>query len=147
MNLDFFGKLVTGILCFYFIGSGIIAAIGLDAKLSRIGLQAINADGKIAFLLIYSGLMIGIGVAMALIFYFSGSWSQPLVLAVTILISFITFRIIGSIIVGYVSKTQLGYMFTEFIEVTVVLLLLIKSSSLKKRHRQPNSRYAHQFQQ
>lgn len=73
MNLDLFGKLVTGILCAYFIGSGVIAAIGLDAKLSRIGLQAINADGKIAFLLIYSSLMVGIGVAMALLFYFSNS--------------------------------------------------------------------------
>ena len=133
MNLDFFGKLVTGILCAYFIGSGVIAAIGLDAKLSRIGLQAINADGKIAFLLIYSSLMVGIGVAMALLFYFSNSWSQPLVLAGTILISFIAFRIIGSIIVGYVSKTQLGYMFTEFIEVAIVLTLLIKSNSLTKK--------------
>lgn len=133
MNLDVFGKLVTGALCLYFIGSGVIAAIGLDAKLVRIGLQAIDTDGKIAFLLIYSSLMVGIGVAMALMFYFSSSWSQPLVLAGTILISFIAFRIIGSIIVGYVSKTQLGYMFTELIEVTIVLTLLIKSNSLTRK--------------
>jgi len=76
--------------------------------------------------------MVGIGAAMILLFYFSNSWEQPLVLAGTILISFVIFRVIGSFMVGYISNTQLAYIGTELIEFTFVVVLLIKAGRLTK---------------
>ena len=69
MNSNLIGKVVVWALAFYFIISGLLAAFDVDAKLIRIGLSAVNGDGKIAFILIYTSMMVGIGVAMLFMLY------------------------------------------------------------------------------
>ena len=98
----------------------------VSAKLKRIDLNAINSDGEIAFILIYTGLMTGISIASLLLQYFSGTWIYSALLTTIIIGSFIVFRIVGSIMVGFLSPTQTKFLVFEFIEVTTGVLLMIK---------------------
>ena len=99
MRIDYLGKIYTSIMSVYFIVSGFNALMNIDSKLARIGLSAIDLDGKVAFILIYCSLMVGIGVAIALIFYLSKTWIYSALLAVTIISSFVCFRLVGSLMV------------------------------------------------
>lgn len=112
----------------YFIISGLNALLDIDSKLTRIGLTANDLDGKIAFILIYCSLMVGIGVAIALIAYFSKSWFYSALLATTIICSFIAFRLVGSMMIGMITNVQLSYILLEIVEVGVGILLLTKSN-------------------
>lgn len=127
MKFDLLAKVIAGLLSIYFIASGLDAVLNIDAKLERIGLSAVSEDGKIAFILIYSGLMSGIGVAMAALGLFFRSATPPLILAATILLSFIVFRLLGSAMLGSLSGTQLGYIATELLELAIVLFALYKT--------------------
>ena len=120
------GYLFTNLMALYFLVSGFSVLFDVPAKLKRIDLNAINSDGEIAFILIYTGLMTGIGIAILLLQYFSGTWIYSALLATIIIGSFIVFRIVGSIMVGFLSPTQTNFLAFEFIEVTVGVLLLVK---------------------
>lgn len=52
----------------YFVVSGFNVLLDIDAKLLRIGLSANDLDGRLAFILIYCSLMVGVGVAISLLF-------------------------------------------------------------------------------
>ncbi|MBV1919914.1 MAG: hypothetical protein KUG73_04475 [Pseudomonadales bacterium] len=132
MNIDLVGKGLVCVLSAYFVISGSLAVLDIDAKLARIGLSAINDDGKVAFILIYTSLMVGIGAAMGLMYFLFKSWKPPLVLAGTIILSFIVFRVVGSIMVGELSSTQLGFLATETIELTIISIVLLRSYSVSK---------------
>ncbi len=116
----------TNIMALYFLISGLSVLFDVPAKLKRIDLSAINSDGEIAFILIYTGLMTGIGVANLLLQYFSGTWVYSVLLTTIIIGMFIIFRIVGSVMVGFLSPTQTGFLAFEFIEVTAGVLLLVK---------------------
>ena len=118
----------------YFIISGFNALLDIDSKLARIGLSAIDLDGKIAFILIYCSLMVGIGVAISLMFYISKTWIYSAILAVTIITSFVCFRLIGAVIVGEISSMQISFIAVELIEAAVGLILIIKSRQLNSVH-------------
>ena len=133
MNVNIFGKIYIGIMSIYFTVSGFNALLDIDSKLTRIGLNAINLDGKIAFILIYCSLMIGIGMAIALIFYFSKRWVYSALLAIVIIISFICFRLIGSYLVGGISDTQISFLFIEIVEAAIGIVLLQKSGKLSEK--------------
>ena len=133
MRVDFFGKIYIGIMTVYFIVSGFNALLNIDAKLARIGLSAIDFDGKIAFILIYCSLMIGIGVTIALLYYFSKTWIYSALLATIIIISFIVFRVVGSYLVGTFSGTQITFLLAEIIEASIGLFLLYKSGGLCRK--------------
>ena len=115
----------------YFIVSGFNALLDIDAKLARIGLSALDLDGKIAFILIYCSLMIGIGITIALLFLFSKNWFHSAVLASTIIISFICFRLIGSYLVGDFSSTQVSFIIVEIIEASIGITLLYRAGRIK----------------
>ena len=132
MKIDLLGKFYIGAMSIYFIVSGFNALLDIDAKLARIGLTAIDADGKIAFILIYCSLMIGIGITIALLFYLSKTWFYSAVLASTIIIAFICFRLVGSYLVGEVSNTQLSFLLVEIIEAGIGLTLLHQSGKARK---------------
>ncbi len=70
--------------------------------------------------------MTGIGVAILLLQYFSRSWFYSALLATIIIGSFIVFRIVGSIMMGFLSPTQTSFLAFEIIEVTCGIFLLIK---------------------
>ena len=133
MRVDFFGKIYIGIMSVYFIVSGFNALLDIDAKLARIGLSAIDFDGKIAFILIYCSLMIGIGITIALLYYFSKTWVYSALLATTIIISFIVFRVIGSYLAGTFSDTQITFLLVEIIEASIGLFLLHQSGKLSRK--------------
>ena len=118
----------------YFVISGFNALLDIDSKLVRIGLSALDSDGKIAFILIYCSLMIGIGVSIALLYYFSKTWIYSALLASIIITSFISFRLVGSYVVGGLSSTQLSYLVIELIEVIIGILLLYKSGRLNQKN-------------
>jgi len=120
------GYIFTNLMALYFLISGLSVLFNVPAKLKRIDLSAINSDGEIAFILIYTGLMTGIGIASLLLQYFSGTWIYSALLITIIIGSFIIFRIVGSIMVGSLSSTQTNFLIFEFIEVTVGILLLLK---------------------
>lgn len=124
------GYLFANLMALYFLTSGISVLFDVPAKLKRIDLSAINSDGEIAFILIYTGLMTGIGVACLLLQYFSRTWVYSALLATTIIASFIVFRIVGSIMLGSLSSTQTSFLAFEFIELTIGILLLSKESKL-----------------
>ncbi|TQV89414.1 hypothetical protein [Aliikangiella coralliicola] len=132
MKIDNLGKVYTAIMAIYFVVSGFNALMDIDSKLARIGLSAVDLDGKVAFILIYCSLMVGIGIALALIFYFSKTWIYSAILAVTIVSSFIAFRLLGSIMLGAMSSTQISFILVELIEVAVGLLLIIKSRQVPR---------------
>lgn len=118
------GYIFTTLMAFYFLISGLSVLFDVPAKLKRIDLNAINSDGEIAFILIYTGLMTGIGVASLLLQYFSGTWIYSALLTTIIIGSFIVFRIVGSMMVGFMSPTQINFLAFEFIEVLAGVLLL-----------------------
>ncbi len=115
----------------YFFISGFNALLDIDAKLARIGLSAVDSDGKIAFILIYCSLMVGIGLTIALLFYLSKTWFYSALLASTIIVSFICFRLIGSYLVREMSETQLSFLSVEIIEAAIGIILLYKSAKTK----------------
>jgi hypothetical protein len=134
MTVNDFGKIYVGIVSIYFVISGFNALMDIDSKLARIGLSAIDLDGKVAFILIYCSLMVGIGVAMSLMFYLSKTWIYSAILAVTIISSFICFRLVGAMMVGEISSVQISFISVEVIEVVAGLFLIIKSRQLNGVH-------------
>jgi len=133
MKIDVFGKVYIALMSVYFIVSGFNALLDIDSKLARIGLSALDSDGKIAFILIYCSLMIGIGVSIALLYYFSKTWVYSALLASIIIISFISFRLVGSYFVGGISNTQISFLVVELLEVTIGVILLTLSGKLNQR--------------
>jgi hypothetical protein len=129
-RIDLLGRCYIAIMSIYFIVSGLNALFDIDAKLARIGLVAADLDGEIAFILIYCSLMTGIGLAIGLIYYLSKNWTYSAVLAVTIVGSFIGFRILGMIMAGELTDIQLSFIFAEIGEVTIGLVLIIKSNKI-----------------
>ena len=136
MKIELFGKIYTALMSVYFIISGFNALSDIDSKLARIGLSALDSDGRIAFILIYCSLMIGIGVAIALLYYFSKTWVYSALLASIIITSFISFRLVGSYFVGDISNTQWCFLVVELIEVTIGIFLLSQSGQFTKRKAQ-----------
>lgn len=132
MKINTLGKIYTLIMSLYFMVSGFNALMDIDAKLLRIGLSANDLDGKVAFILIYCSLMVGIGVAISLIYYLSKTWLYSATLAVTIIISFISFRLIGGFIVGELSNVQLSFIAVEILEAALGLFLIIKFKYFQK---------------
>jgi len=108
--------------------------LDIDAKLARIGLSAIDSDGKIAFILIYCSLMIGIGISIALLYYFSKTWEYSALIASIIIALFISFRLVGAYMVGSLSNTQLSFLGVELLEVAIGIFLLYKSGKLIQKH-------------
>lgn len=133
MSINLFGKLYAGIMSVYFMTSGLNALFDIDAKLTRIGLSADDLDGKVAFILIYCSLMIGISIAIAVIAYLSKSWMYSAVLATTIICSFIIFRLIGSFMMGEVTNVQLSFILIEMLEAGIGIYLLSKSEITGKQ--------------
>lgn len=131
MKIKPLGEIYTLIMSLYFVVSGINALMDVDGKLLRIGLSANDLDGKVAFILIYCSLMVGIGVAIALIYFLSKTWLYSAVIAVTIITSFISFRLIGGLMVGELSEVQLSFIVVEVLEVVLGLFLIVKSGLLK----------------
>jgi len=131
MKVNIFGRIYIAIMSVYFVVSGFNALLDVDAKLARIGLAANDLDGKVAFILIYCSLMIGIGIAITLIAFMSKTWVYSAVLATTIICSFILFRLIGSFIVGEMTSVQLSFILVEVIEASIGLLLLSKSKNAR----------------
>ncbi|NQZ80785.1 MAG: hypothetical protein HRT52_07190 [Colwellia sp.] len=132
MKTNSFGKIYIAMMSLYFIISGIDALLNIDEKLARIGLSAITTDGEIAFILIYCSLMVGIGIAIALLFYFSKTWQYSALLAVIIISSFICFRLVGFYLTGVFSNTQISFLSAEVVEVVIGIVLLYKSGGLIK---------------
>ena len=134
MKIDSFGKLYAGVMAMYFMISGFVALMDIDSKLTRIGLSATDQDGEIAFILIYCSLMIGIGVAISLIAVLSKTWVYSAILAVTIISSFIFFRLVGAAMVGELSNVQISFILVEIVEALVGLFLIVRSPLLQKSH-------------
>jgi hypothetical protein len=135
MKVEVFGKIYVGLMSFYFLVSGLTALMDIDSKLLRIGLHATDQDGKVAFILIYCSLMIGLGVSIVLIAFLSKTWVYSAVLATSIIISFIIFRFVGSYIVGSMSSVQIEYIMIELVESGVGAFLIIKSDYFQKNAR------------
>jgi len=127
LNVERIGKIVTAILCIYFVVSGFDALINIDEKLERIGLIANGVDGKIAFILIYTSLMVGVALAMMGQMIVFRSSTPPLIVASAVLLSFIVFRIVGSVMFDSMTSTQLGYIVTEMVELIIVVSILWKN--------------------
>ena len=138
MKIDVVGKIYIALMSVYFVISGFNALLDVDAKLARIGLSALDSDGKIAFILIYCSLMIGIGISIALLYYFSKTWIYSALLASIIIISFISFRLVGSYFVGSISNTQLSFLVVELLEVTIGIILLKQSGKLNRKFAKPD---------
>lgn len=132
MKIDSFGKLYTGIMAMYFMISGFAALMDIDSKLLRVGLSATDQDGEVAFILIYCGLMVGIGVAIFLIAVLGRTWVYSALLAVTIIFSFIFFRLVGAVMVGELSNVQISFILVEIVEASVGLFLIVRSPLLQK---------------
>ena len=120
------GYLYATLMAIYFLISGLSVLFDISGKLERIDLRALNSDGEVAFILIYTGLMVGIGITCLTIQFISKSWIYPALLSTIIIGSFIVFRIVGSIMVGSLSSTQIGFLSFELVEVTSGILLLRK---------------------
>ncbi len=98
--------------------------MNVEGKLERIGLSAAGTDGMIAFLLIYCSLMVGIGVAMAVLYWVSKNWLYPLLLATVVVACFIAFRIVGSVMVGSMSLVQMRFIAIELAELAIAVALM-----------------------
>jgi len=133
MKIHVFGKVYIALMSIYFVVSGFNALLDIDSKLARIGLNAIDSDGKIAFILIYCSLMIGIGISIAVLYYFSKTWVYSALLASIIITSFISFRLVGSYMVGGISNIQLSFLVVELLEVAIGIFLLYKSGKLNQK--------------
>lgn len=120
------GHLYASLMAVYFLISGISVLFDISGKLERIDLKALNSDGEVAFILIYTGLMVGIGVACLTMQFISKSWVYPALLSTIIIGSFVLFRIVGSIMIGSLSTTQIGFLSFELVEVSAGILLLRK---------------------
>lgn len=127
VSVSFWGKLYVLVVSIYFVVSGLNTLFNIDTKLARIGLEPVSEDGKIAFILIYCGLMVGIGVAMALLFFVSRSWVYSVWLGTIIIAAFVCFRLIGMLMLSFVSDVQISFLFFELIEVAVGVLIIWKS--------------------
>lgn len=134
MKVNVFGKIYIALMSVYFVISGFNAVLDIDSKLARIGLSAVDSDGKIAFILIYCSLMIGIGISIALLYYFSKKWEYSALLASIIIASFISFRLMGAYMVGGLSNTQLSFLGAELFEVAIGIFLLYKSGKLNLKY-------------
>jgi len=132
MKIDVLGKIYIALMSAYFVVSGLSALLDVDSKLARIGLSALDSDGKIAFILIYCSLMVGIGISIALLYYFSKTWIYSALLASIIIISFISFRLVGSYFVGGISNTQLSFLLVELIEAAIGIIILNQSGKLNR---------------
>lgn len=121
------GYLYSSLLATYFLISGLSVLFDIPGKLERIDLEALNSDGEVAFILIYSGLMVGIGVASLLLQYLSKSWVYAALLSTTVIASFIVFRLVGSIMIGFLSSVQIKFLIFEVIEVSIGVALLWKA--------------------
>ena len=77
--------------------------------------------------------MIGIGAAIALLYTLTKKWHYSAILASTIVMSFICFRVIGAIIVGDLSNTQLSFILAELLELTIGVTLLVKSKEFSSK--------------
>jgi len=132
MKINLCGKIYVVLMSAYFLISGFNALLDIDSKLERIGLSAVDLDGKIAFILIYCSLMVGIGISIALLYYFSKTWEYSALLASIIIASFISFRLVGGYMVGALSNTQLSFLVVELFEVAIGIFLLYKSSKFNQ---------------
>ena len=133
MKINVLGKIYIALMSVYFVVSGFNALLDIDSKLERIGLSAIDFDGKIAFILIYCSLMIGIGISIALLYYFSKIWEYSALLASIIISSFISFRLVGAYMVGDLSNTQLSFLVVELLEVAIGIFLIYKSGKFNQQ--------------
>ena len=133
MKINVLGKIYIALMSVYFVVSGFNALLDIDSKLERIGLSAIDFDGKIAFILIYCSLMIGIGISIALLYYFSQTWEYSALLASIIISSFISFRLVGAYMVGDLSNTQLSFLVVELLEVAIGIFLIYKSGKFNQQ--------------
>jgi hypothetical protein len=131
MTIDLLGKLYTWALSIYFLIAGLGALANVDAKLSRLGLNATDGDARVAFILIYCSLMIGIGLSMLAVYLVSKRWVYSSIIAVVVVTSFIVFRLIGSYMLGSLSNTQISYILVEAAEVSVGVFLLLRSEVLR----------------
>ena len=131
MTIGFFGKLYVLALSIYFIVSGTVALLDIDAKLSRIGLSALNSDGKIAFILIYCSLMVGIGISMGALYLLSRTWLYSAAIAVIVITSFIVFRLVGAAM-SSLSSVQLTYVLVEVVEVSIGVFLIVRSGLMHR---------------
>jgi len=129
MKIDLFGKIYIAIMSSYFIISAFNALVDIDAKLARVGLSAVDSNGKVAFILIYCSLMISIGISIALLFYYCKKWQYSALIATTTIVSFISFRIIGSVMLGTLTSTQISFIAVEVVEASIGIFLLMKSQS------------------
>lgn len=120
------GYMFVNLMALYFLISGLSVLFNVSEKLERIDLRALNSDGEIAFILIYSSLMTGIAISSLLLQFFSGTWIYSALLVTIIIGTFIIFRIVGSLMVGFMSTTQINFLIFEIIEVTIGILLLWK---------------------
>ena len=132
MKINVLGKIYIALMSVYFVVSGFNALLDIDAKLARIGLSAIDFDGKIAFILIYCSLMIGIGFSIALLYYVSKIWQYSAIVALIIVSSFISFRLVGLYMLGDISNTQLAFLATELLEVAIGICLIYKSGKFNQ---------------
>jgi len=133
MKINVLGKIYIALMSVYFVVSGFNALLDIDSKLARIGLSAIDLDGKIAFILIYCSLMIGIGISIALLYYFSKIWEYSALLASIIISSFISFRLVGSYMMGDLSNTQFSFLVVELLEMAIGVFLIYKSGKLNQQ--------------
>jgi hypothetical protein len=133
MNKNVLGKIYIALMSVYFVVSGFNALFDIDSKLARVGLSAIDFDGKIAFILIYCSLMIGVGVSIALLYYFSKTWEYSAILATIIISSFISFRLVGAYMLGDLSNKQLSFLGVELIEVAIGIFLINKSGKFNQQ--------------
>ena len=125
------GYLFSTLTAIYFLISGLSVLLDVSGKLERIDLSALNSDGEIAFILIYTSLMVGIGVASLTLQLFSKSWVYSSLLVTIIIGSFIVFRIVGSIMVGFLSSAQTNFLAIEIVEF-VAGILLLRTEKFKK---------------
>ena len=130
---DKIGALYAAAMTVYFLVSGLSVLFDVPMKLARISLKAVNADGEIAFILIYCGLMVGIGVANIIFWRFSKTWLYPAVLSTVIVASFILFRLVGSYMVGTISETQAGFLVVELLELGLGCLIIWRCGLIKRR--------------
>ena len=128
MTIDGLGRLYVWALVAYFTVSGFSSLLDINSKLARIGLRAETEDGRIAFILIYCSLMVGVGVAMGVVYLASKSWLYPALIAVTVISCFIVFRIVGAFMGSGLSKTQATFIVVEVVEVLLEVLLILRSA-------------------
>lgn len=112
------------IMAAYFLVSGGSALLDVPAKLERVGLRAIDDEGQAAFIVIYGGLMIGIGVACLLIQRMSKTWFYSALLATTVLSSILALRVVGILVTGSLSSLHATYLVVEVVEVALGVSIL-----------------------